>query len=77
MVVGSGLRLAAIGIVPGAAGAYAAGRGMSALLFGITPGDPATFAAAVGVVLVMAFAGALVPAVRAVRVSPMSVLRAE
>jgi predicted permease len=77
MVVASGLRLAAIGIVPGAAGAYAAGRGMSALLFGITPGDPATFAAAVGVVLVMAFAGALVPAVRAVRVSPMSVLRAE
>jgi putative ABC transport system permease protein len=77
MVVGSGLRLAAIGIVPGVVGAYAAGRGMSALLFGITPGDPATFAAAVALALLMAFAGAFVPALRALRVTPMSVLRAE
>lgn len=49
---------------------------MSALLFGVAPGDPATFAAAVGVALLMAFAGSLVPALRAVRVTPMSVLKA-
>jgi len=53
-----------------------AARGMSALLFGVAPGDPATFAAAVGVALLMAFAGSLVPALRAVRVTPMSVLKA-
>ena len=58
-------------------GAYAAARGMSALLFGVAPSDPATFATAVGVTLLMTVSGSLVPAIRAVRVSPMSVLRAE
>jgi ABC-type antimicrobial peptide transport system permease subunit len=71
------MRMAVIGIVPGVLGAYAAARGMSALLFGVAPSDPATFATAVGLALLMALAGSLVPALRAVRVSPMSVLRAE
>lgn len=61
----------------GVLGAYAAARGMSTLLFGVAPGDPVTFAAAVGVVLLVTFAGSVVPALRAVRVSPMSVLKAE
>jgi ABC-type antimicrobial peptide transport system permease subunit len=77
MILADGMRLAVFGIVPGMAGAYLAGRGMSALLFGVAPGDPATFATAVGVVLLMALAGTLVPAWRAVRLTPMSVLRAE
>ena len=77
MVFADGMRLALFGIVPGVLGGYAAARGISALLFGIAPGDPATFAAAVGVALVMTFVGSLLPALRAVRVSPMSVLRAE
>jgi ABC-type antimicrobial peptide transport system permease subunit len=71
------MRLALLGIVPGVLGAYAAARGMNTLLFGVAPGDPTTFAAGVGVVLAMAFGGTLVPALRAVRVTPMSVLRAE
>jgi ABC-type lipoprotein release transport system permease subunit len=50
---------------------------MSALLFGVAPSDPATFATAVGVALLTVLAGTLVPAWRAVRLSPMSVLRAE
>jgi putative ABC transport system permease protein len=77
MILVDGLRLAAIGIAAGVLGAYAAARGMSALLFGIAPGDPATFAAAAGVALLMALAGSVVPVRRAVRVHPMSVLRAE
>jgi len=77
MIVADGLRLALFGIVPGVFCAYAAARGMTALLFGIAPGDPATFAAAVGLALLMALAGSFLPARRAVRVSPMSVLRAE
>ena len=63
--------------MPGVLGAYAAARGMSALLFGVAPGDPATFAAAVGLALLMTIAGSLVPTLRAVRVTPMSVLRSE
>jgi putative ABC transport system permease protein len=77
MIFADGMRLALIGIVPGLLGAYAAARGMSALLFGIAPSDPATFGAAVGLTLVMTLAGSIVPALRAVRVTPMSVLRAE
>ena len=77
MILADGLRLALFGIVPGVLGAYAAGRGMSALLFGVAPSDPATFATAVAVALLTVLAGTLVPAWRAVRMSPMSVLRAE
>jgi predicted lysophospholipase L1 biosynthesis ABC-type transport system permease subunit len=77
MIFADGMRLALLGIVPGVLGAYAAARGMSALLFGVAPGDPATFAAAVGLALVMTAAGSAVPAFRAVRVPPMSVLKAE
>jgi predicted permease len=77
MIFVDGMRLALLGIVPGVLGAYAAARGMSALLFGIQPGDPATFATAIGLALLMALAGSLLPALRAVRISPMSALKAE
>jgi putative ABC transport system permease protein len=77
MIVIDGMRLAVFGIVPGALGGYLAGRSMSALLFGVAPGDPATFATGVGVALLMTLAGSIVPAIRAVRVTPMSVLRAD
>ena len=77
MIFADGMRLALFGIVPGVLGAYAAARGMSALLFGVAPSDPETFATGVAVVLLITFAGSLVPALRAVRVTPMSVLRAE
>ena len=77
MILADGMRLALFGIVPGVLGAYAAARGMSALLFGVAPSDPATFASAVAVALLTVLAGTLVPAWRAVRLTPMSVLRAE
>jgi putative ABC transport system permease protein len=77
MIVADGMRLGLFGIASGVLGAYAAGRGMSALLVGVAPGDPATFATAVGVALLTVFAATLVPACRAMRLTPMSVLRAE
>jgi ABC-type lipoprotein release transport system permease subunit len=77
MIFGDGMRLALIGIVPGALAAYAAARAMSALLFGVPPGDLPTFAVAIGLALLIAFFGSLVPELRAVRLSPSSVLRAE
>jgi len=77
MIFADGMRLAAVGIVPGVLGAYASGRGMSALLFGVAPGDPMTFAVGVGLVVVIALAGCILPTLRAVSVTPMSALRAE
>jgi putative ABC transport system permease protein len=77
MIFADRMRLAMIGIVPGVAGAYAAARGMSALLFGVAANYPATFAAAIGTALLIAFAGSVVPALRTVRVTPMSALRSD
>jgi putative ABC transport system permease protein len=77
MIVSQGMKLALVGLVPGVLVAYWAARGMRALLFGVQPADPATMFGAVTLVVLMTLAGALVPALRAVRVSPMRVLRAE
>jgi putative ABC transport system permease protein len=77
MIFADGMRLALLGVVAGVLCAYAAARAMSALLFGVAPGDPATFAAGAGVALLMSLAGSVAPALRAVRVTPMSVMRTE
>jgi predicted permease len=77
MIFADGMRLALVGIGPGLLVAYAAARGMSTLLFGVAPSDPATFATAVGLTVLITFAGSVVPALRAVRVPPMSVLRSD
>jgi predicted permease len=76
-VLWDGLSIVLFGMIPGLFAAYAAGRSLSTLLFGVQPGDPATISMAVGLCLAMAIAGSLVPALRAVRVSPMSVMRSE
>jgi putative ABC transport system permease protein len=77
MIFADGMRLALFGIVPGVIAAYGVGRWMSALLFGVSPADPVTFAVAVGVAIAITFAGSVIPALRAVRVTPMSVLKVE
>ena len=77
MIVSQGMKLALVGIVPGVLTAYAAARGMRALLFGVDPADPGTMLGAVALVVVMTLAGSLVPALRAVRLNPMLVLRVD
>ena len=77
MVLGRGVLLAVSGLVPGVLVAYAAGRGMQALLAGVPPGDPLTYAAVSVLAVVMTVAGTLVPAIRAVRVDPITAIRAE
>jgi predicted lysophospholipase L1 biosynthesis ABC-type transport system permease subunit len=77
MIVGEAARLALLGFIPGLLIAYAAARAMSALLFGIPPGDPVTLTGGALVVVVVTLAGALAPAFRAVRVSPLLAMRTE
>lgn len=77
MVLRDGVILAAIGIVVGAALAFAAGKTMEALLAGVKPADPITFLIAIALALVMTIAGSLLPARRAVRVDPTTALRME
>jgi ABC-type antimicrobial peptide transport system permease subunit len=71
------LSLVAVGLVVGALGAFGLMRLMESLLFGVTAFDPITYTS---VALVLAAAAALasaVPALRATRVDPIKVLKAE
>lgn len=77
MIVAEAGRWTAVGGVLGVGIAYAAARGMRALLFGLDPSDPLTFAAGLGVVVLVTLTGAIAPAWRAVRISPLVALRAE
>jgi predicted permease len=77
MVLRQVTRMAVIGVVLGAVAAWLLGRAARSLLFGVDPGDPLTLAAAVVVVAAVAYVAASIPARRASRVDPMSVLRYE
>jgi predicted permease len=76
-VVRDGVSFVIAGLIPGLFIALAAGRYMNSLLFGIEPADPATIVVTVIACIVVALCGALLPALRAVRVSPMTVLRSD
>jgi ABC-type antimicrobial peptide transport system permease subunit len=77
MVLGRSALLAVAGVTLGAALAYAAALSMQSLLFGIDPADVFTFATAVSISLLMALAGSILPALRALRVDPITATRAE
>jgi ABC-type antimicrobial peptide transport system permease subunit len=75
MVVVEGLSPAVLGAIVGAAGALAAGRLLSRLVFGVSATDPLTLLLVTGVLIGVALAATLVPAYRASRVDPVTVLR--
>lgn len=77
MVVLDGLKLTLPGIVLGLAAALAGLRLTSTLLYGVDPSDPLTLSASAGLVLVVGLAACWLPALRALRVEPMEVLREE
>jgi putative ABC transport system permease protein len=75
LVVGQGMMVVGGGVAVGLLVSLAATRAMSSLLFGVSASDPVTFAAVGGVLAVVAFAACALPAGRAIRVQPASVLR--
>jgi putative ABC transport system permease protein len=75
LVVGEGLRLAALGAAIGLCGAMAAARLMRGLLFGVDPLDPISLAAAGGLLIGVAMVASYLPARRAMRLDPVAVLR--
>jgi len=76
-IVGQGALLACAGVLPGIALAYAAGRAMEGLLAGVHPGDAVAFASAIGLCVLMTVLGSLLPALRAVRIDPITAIRSE
>ena len=77
LVVAQSLRWIAIGLVAGLAAALGAARFIEPLLFETSPYDPGVFAASALVLLAVAFAASLVPALRASRVDPNVALRVD
>ena len=77
MVLGRALRLTTVGLLVGGLLAFAAAPLLGSFLFGIGPRDLGMWTAAVMLVFVVAVASSLAPVLRAVRVDPMEVLRAE
>jgi predicted permease len=77
ILVGSGAKLAAIGMVCGLAIALAAGRLIESMLFGIRPHDPLAIGGSVLLLSAAALLAALIPALRASRIDPATALREE
>jgi len=76
MVVLQGMRLAAIGVVLGVAGAYLLARYMKNFLFGVEARDPLVFVGVPLLLGIIAFVAVWVPAARASRIDPLGALRA-
>jgi predicted permease len=77
MVLGSGARMALIGVAIGVVVALALTRWMSSLLFGVSAHDPLTFAMVAVILFAVALVACWIPARRATRVDPMVALRYE
>jgi putative ABC transport system permease protein len=77
MVLGESLWLSGIGVLIGLAGAFAATRVLRGLLFGVSPADPLTLGSVALGLVAMAAAASYLPARRATKVEPASVLRSE
>ena len=77
LVVGQGALLAAVGVVAGALAAAMLGRVVETQLYSIQPLDVASFSITAGVMIVTALMASLLPALRALRVDPISALRGE
>jgi len=77
LVVAETLKLAAVGLLIGMAGAIAVSRALGEMLFGIPRTDVVTFAGTGMLLLGVAFVATYVPARRATRIDPMVALRAE
>ena len=73
--LGRGLRLTAVGLVVGLAGAYGLGSLMERTLFGSIQVDALTFVVFTAVLAAAAIVASVVPARRALRVDPMIALR--
>jgi putative ABC transport system permease protein len=77
LVVGQGMTVVGLGIAVGVAIALGATRLMSSLLFNVGASDPSAYAGAGTLLFVVAALACAVPALRAMRLQPATVLRNE
>jgi putative ABC transport system permease protein len=77
LVVGQGMRMVGAGVALGLVGGGIMAMILRGLLYEVGPVDPVTFVGVSLLLVVVALAASLVPALRAVRVDPLESLRAE
>jgi predicted permease len=77
LILGSGVKLAAVGCGMGLLGAVAASRLLRSFLFDVSPFDPTVLAFSAVAMLLLALAASALPAKRASSTNPMLALRGE
>jgi ABC-type antimicrobial peptide transport system permease subunit len=77
LILSETMRLAGVGAVIGLAGALIAGQLATSLLYGVTATDPLTIAAMIAVLGAVASVAGYLPAMRAARIEPVTLLRSE
>jgi putative ABC transport system permease protein len=77
LIIGRGLGLAVVGAGVGVGGALWLTRAMQTLLFSVSRTDPMTFIAVPLALVLVALVACYIPARRAMRVDPVTALRAE
>jgi putative ABC transport system permease protein len=77
LVLRQGMRLVVPGIAIGVLGASMLTRALQSVLFEVSPTDPSVFAWTVGLLLAVAVASCVIPALRAGRLDPLKAIRTE
>jgi putative ABC transport system permease protein len=77
LIVGEGLKMSAVGVIAGLAGAFAVTGLMQTMLVGVKPTDPVVFASITLLFLMISAVAAWLPARRAARLAPTLALRDE
>jgi predicted permease len=75
MVLGQGAKVAGVGLLIGAAGAFLLTRAMASLLFEVKPHDPLVFLATGALLAAVALVASFIPSLRAVWIHPSEALR--
>ena len=77
LVIAQGMKPTLLGIGIGLVAAFALGRIASSLVYGVSSHDLVTYLAVTALLMLVAFGASLIPALRAIRVDPLAVLREE
>jgi predicted permease len=77
LVMRGGLRLVAVGLIIGLAGAAFAARLIRTLLFQVEPLDPAIYAGVAALFVIVASLACLAPSLRASKIDPLTALRTD
>jgi ABC-type antimicrobial peptide transport system permease subunit len=77
MIIGQATRLAMVGIGAGTLGAILGGRTLESVLYGFVAADPVVLGAAALAMLLIVVSATSIPAIRASRIDPNAILRAE